>query len=124
MILAIAHPSPFLSRSDVDVCELNHFYDSPGQLRFSQIILWRWHRHTDPPGHQVTEYFIVDNGDDVMIKPSKKPCRTSVTWRSRHGHVYEVDAVTWIETHTTYDPEVLNRNRLPMDRRTPYFGGD
>jgi hypothetical protein len=82
------------------------------------VILWRWYSQwPTKTGYRVAEYFMTS--DDVMIL--WKRGRRHVVFRDRSGVCYEVRCVTFYETTTRYDPEMLDRQAWPIGSRSPYF---
>ena len=91
------------------VIELNHFYDEAGRLVFSQfifrqpceIIAWR------------------------MVKPGYELFRTEGGWSLlwTDDRFRRVDAMSFRETWTQFDPEVLERETLPNEERRELKAG-
>lgn len=102
----------------VDRCELNHVTYENSETSFSQVILWRWYSHWPiESGFLVAEYFMIDGDVRIIWKNGRK----HVVWRDRSGICYEVMCSTFSETSTCFDPEMLDRQKWPVERRTPYF---
>ena len=106
-------------RGRVDVCELNHVVGERGDVRITQIILWRWYdKHSGPSRFHVAQWMI-PLGKEATA--SKRGNRWAVAWRGPDGMSYEADATTWLETWTTRDPERRDLRAWPESARKPYF---
>lgn len=104
-----------------DLLERNNFYDGEGRLVFTQAIWW------DDYGsrYAVRDWRILKDSDSV--------CEVNGIFRmafmANDGHVFVVDADTYAETWTQFDPEVLDRDVLPdcwrrkIGRETPLLPG-
>ena len=104
-----AQPTTSIS---VDVIELNHVYDDRCQIRFHQLIYWRWHV-SDRKFH-VAHWRMVDEQHYVA--------RHGLGFRDCYqmpdfGMRYTVDANSYRETWTQYDRELLDHAEWPVDRR-------
>jgi hypothetical protein len=106
-------PQEDVSRDRVDLVEVNHFYDDVGRHVFDQVIFYDW-----SPGdcrHVVRAWRMVK-------KPHQLPQRNwtddtyTATWND--GEVLrEVRAATMRESWTQYDPELVEREYLPKEKR-------
>lgn len=119
LLLAAILPQPDgVARDTVDLIELNHFYDEHGRLVFDQVIFWDWSE--DAGRYDVRAWRLVKH-------PAQVPQRN---WRDggylamwQDGeHVRRVDAAAIRETWTQHDPELLEREYLPADKRRPLKG--
>lgn len=106
-------PQEDVSRDRVDLVEVNHFYDDSGRHVFDQVIFYDW----SPLDcrHLVRAWRMVKN-------PAQLPKRNwaddtyTATWND--GEVLrEVRAATMRESWTQYDPELLERDYLPKEKR-------
>ena len=96
----------------VDTIELNHVYDDRREIRFHQLIYWRWHA-SDRKFH-VAHWRMVDEQHYVG--------RHGLGFRDSYqmpdfGQRYTVDANSYRETWTQYDREILDHQEWPVDRR-------
>ena len=96
----------------VDVIELNHVYDDRGEIRFHQLIYWRW--HVSDRKYHVAHWRMVDEHYYVA--------RHGIGWRDSYqmpdfGVRYAVDANSYRETWTSYDREIIDHAEWPVDRR-------
>lgn len=95
----------------VDMVEVNHFFDKQGRLIFDQVIFWEW--NSSESRFHVRAWRLVKS-------PSQIPRRDGQLHRCcwHDGEVFrEVTCRHVSETWTQYDPELLERNILPQDRR-------
>lgn len=106
-------PREDLARDRVDLIELNHFYNEHGQLVFDQIIFYEW---CPAAGRfQVRAWRMVKS-------PSQLPQRDwqrggwSALWQDG-DQTRLIYASGFRETWTQYDPELVERQYLPKERR-------
>ena len=97
----------------VDLIEVNHFYDEKGQLVLDQLIFYDW---SPAKGHY-------DVRDWCLLKsPVQVPRKDHATQRFvtvyRDGRVLrKVYAKTVRESWTQHDPELLEQEFLPREKR-------
>lgn len=109
-------PRDDVTRDSVDLVEVNHFYDEQGRLIFDQILFYEW-------SSKNARFQILDKFRLVKFKDNY-PCwdHDANRWVShfiemdRHRKVY---ARFQKETWTQYDPELLEREILPSEKRRP-----
>jgi len=97
----------------VDLIEINHFYDEHGKRVFDQIIFYDW--CPVESRYQVRAW-------RLLKSPYQLPQRR---WEQRDyiaswhdGDVYrQIIAKTVRETWTQYDPELVEREYLPKEKR-------
>lgn len=107
------NPVEDVARDKVDLIEVNHFYDEKGRLVFDQILFYDW--------EPIRGRYDV-RAWRLLKKPTQVPRRD---WRSRKfvavwhdGEILrEVEAETVRESWTQYDPELIEREHLPKDKR-------
>lgn len=107
------NPTEDVARERVDLMEVNHFYDEQGRLVFDQIIFYDW--SPEHSRYMVRAWRMVKN-------PAQLPERD---WRDggyltvwQDGEVLRrVRAESMRETWTQYDPELIEREYLPRERR-------
>lgn len=112
LILAVV-PLAEPLRERCDVIELNHMYDGEGRLVFDQVIFWDW--TPDECRYQVRAWRIVKWPSQIPERDHARAC-----WRTvfRDGEVLRVvESQSMGETWTQYDPEVFEREVLPIHRR-------
>ena len=118
-------PLDLVSTDAADVIELNHFYDGDGRPVFDQVIFWQW--HADEDAYRVRAW-------RLWKTPAQTPWRD---WGShsvgglRGGYVTAwfdgdrlrvVRATSFRETWTQHDPELEDREFLPVHERPGLAG--
>ena len=107
-------PQEDVARETVDLIEINHFYDEHGRLVFDQVIFYDWSQ--DDARYMVRAWRLVKN-------PAQLPQRD---WKDRGGYIAvwqdgellrHVRSQSIRETWTQYDPELVEREYLPKERR-------
>ena len=107
------NPAHDVPNDHVDLIEVNHFYDEHGKLVFDQVIFYDWS--------------MVENRYNVRAWRLLK-CKAQMpsrNWRRRDfetiwhdGDVLRrVRAKAIRETWTQYDPELVEREHLPKEKR-------
>ena len=102
-----------VARDEVDLVELNHFYDDNGKHIFDQLIFYDW--SGEESRFQVRAWRLIKS-------PSQMPQRN---WKSgeyesvwHDGDVLrKIYAASFRETWTQYDPELVERSSLPREQR-------
>jgi hypothetical protein len=102
-----------VAADEVDLVEVNHFYNAEGSHVFDQVIFWQWF-------DDVSEFRVI--AWRFHKSPHQTPYRD---WRRggyesvwHDGHVLrQVRAAFLRETWTQYDPEVHDRQFLPQEQR-------
>ncbi len=106
-------PAENVTTDEVDLIEVNHFHDEHGRLVFDQVIFYDW--STVDCRYQVCAW-------RLLKTPAQIPYRH---W-SREGFVttwHDGDVLRRVcgrsfrETWTQFDPELVERDYLPKDRR-------
>lgn len=95
----------------VDVIEINHFHDDDAKLIFSQIVFYEW--RSDLAAFVVRDWRLLKGQC-----PRRLPGGGGyvVTWAD--GEVWrKVRSRMLVENWTQYDPELLNRELLPKEKR-------
>jgi hypothetical protein len=106
-------PREDVAREAVDLIELNHFYDEHGRLVFDQVIFYDWSL-TDAR-YNVRAWRLVKN-------PAQLPSRDwttggySAMWQDGE-QLRHVQSKSFRETWTQYDPELVEREYLPKEKR-------
>lgn len=101
----------------VDMIELNHYIDEDGREVFRQLVFYDW-----SPRHK--QFHV--RAWRLIKKPSQLPQRRWVpsqyeTKWIENGTVRIVQSKTMQETWTRRDPERVNRQLLPEDKRVPLW---
>lgn len=117
LLLALSAPGPELVLHDeCDVIELNHFYDDQGRQVFDQVIFFTW----DGRRHQVLDWRLVKQPSHL---PHRNWSAVGEQWQclwvdERDGNrLRRVVARSCRETWTQFDPELVERESLPKERR-------
>ena len=106
-------PREDVARESVDLIELNHFFDEHGRLVFDQVIFYDWSA-TDSR-YNVRAWRLVKN-------PAQLPQRDwatggySAMWQDGE-QLRHIQSSSIRETWTQYDPELVEREYLPKERR-------
>lgn len=112
MLMGAAPATPVV-QDQVDLIEINHFYDSQGRLIFDQVIFYEWSR-ADARFH-VTAWRRLKNAWQVPRKRWSDGVYTT-TWCDGDV-VRSVVSGNMRETWTQYDPELVEREYLPREYR-------
>jgi hypothetical protein len=112
--LALALNPPEAAVADhVDVVEINHFYDEHGKLVFDQVLYFDW--SPAQSRYNVRAWRLLKSPAQV---PQKDWQRGDYVATFYDGDVLrEVRATSVRETWTQYDPELVEREFLPKERR-------
>ena len=106
-------PREDVARESVDLIELNHFFDEHGRLVFDQVIFYDW--SSADGRYNVRAWRLVKN-------PAQLPQRDwatggySAMWQDGE-QLRHVQSRSIRETWTQYDPELVEREYLPKERR-------
>lgn len=110
-------PSEDVARDEVDLVEVNHYYDDHARHVFDQIIFYDW---------SDAECRFQVRAWRLLKSPSQLPQRNwagggyDVIWHD--GQLMRrVHARAMRETWTQYDPEMRERSHLPKDQRRRLF---
>ena len=120
IVFAIASAALGLNPADgvvatdrVDLIEVNHFYDERGRLVFDQVIFYDWSSRESR--HQVRAWRLLKKPAQIPYRDWLKRDFVSV-WHD--GEILrEVHGDAFRESWTQYDPELLEREFLPKERR-------
>lgn len=106
-------PQEDVSRDRVDLVEVNHFYDDTGRHVFDQVIFYDWSSYDCR--HVVRAWRMVKTPSQLPKKSWSDNTYTAI-WID--GEVLrEVRASSMRESWTQYDPELLEREFLPKEKR-------
>jgi len=112
LLLSIV-PRPEVAREACDLVELNHFYDDQARLVFDQVIFYDW--SLSESRYNVRAWRLVKN-------PSQLPQRDwsgggySAMWQDGE-QIRHIRSKSIRETWTQYDPELVEREYLPKEKR-------
>jgi hypothetical protein len=101
----------------VAAIEHNHFYDDDGQHVFDQLIFWEW--RADQCAMRVRAWRMVKG--DWRAKRDWQRGGWSVIWPENET-LREVRADSYRETWEQYDPELVDREFLPKEKRAGLKG--
>ncbi len=107
------NPVDFAVEDLVDLIEVNHFYDEHGKHVFDQLIFYDW-------SPQESRFEV--RAWRMMKKVRQEPLRD---WNTsdyklifhEHGILRKVRGASFHETWTQFDPEIADRQLLPMHLR-------
>lgn len=112
LLSIVPYQSPAVVSRTVDVVELNSFYDDNGRLVFDQNIFKDWSPST--VRHEIRAWRLVR-------LPSQVPVRTTeglwMTVWSENDKTYMIYARSLERTWTQHDPELIEREFLPKEKR-------
>ena len=97
----------------VDLVEVNHFHDESGKHVFDQLIFYDWCRRVCR--HQVVAWRLI-KGPSPLPRRDWERRDYACTW-SDSGVLRSVRAASLRETWTQYDPELAERDMLPLSQR-------
>ena len=106
-------PQQDVVRETVDLIEVNHFYDEHGRLVFDQVIFYDW--SAGDARYMVRAWRLVKN-------PAQLPSRDwkdggyAAFWQDGE-QLRHVRSRSIRESWTQYDPELVEREYLPKERR-------
>lgn len=97
----------------VDIIELNHLHSKDWEHIMDQIIYWEW-------VHNEGEYRVVDwrKKKTENYRPHEDfNTGLFVAVFEDNQIIRRIESVSFMETETNYDPEVLDRDHLPTSKR-------
>lgn len=109
-------PGPIDERCDV--MELNHFYDEQGRLVFDQVVFYDWSPRDER--HQVRAWRLFKSRDQVPRRDWSGGGYVAVWFDGEL--LRRVRAQSCCETWTQFDPELVEREKLPKERRLELLG--
>lgn len=110
-------PDSSITRTQVDLIELNHFMDEEGREVFQQVIFYNWCKVNKR--FHVRAWRLIKKENQLPIQQWNPKC-FQCTWHD--GHLLrQVRATKLRKTWTQQDPERVNRKFLAEDQRIPLF---
>ena len=110
---AVMAPAQDVACDHVDLVEVNHFYDEHGKRVFDQVIFYDWSPSNSR--YQVRAWRLLKSQNQYPVRDWDRGDWSAV-WHD--GEVLrEVRAASFRETWTQYDPELVERDYLPKDKR-------
>jgi hypothetical protein len=106
-------PAENVTTDEVDLIEVNHFHDEHGRLVFDQVIFYDW--STVDCRYQVCAWRLLKTPAQIPYRHWSREGFVT-TWHD--GDVLRrVCGKSFRETWTQFDPELVERDFLPKDRR-------
>jgi hypothetical protein len=106
-------PHDVVARDDVDLIEVNHYYDEAGKHVFDQLIFYDWSR--EESRYHVRAWRLIKHPSQFPLHDLRTDTYVA-TWQD--GEVLRsVSGDAFRETWTQYDPELLERSALPKSQR-------
>lgn len=100
----------------VDLAEINHFYDEQGRLVFDQIIYYDW--SAEHSRYNVRDWRLIKSPSQIPKKKWDGDGYVSEwkDFKQRDG-LRRVEVKMLRETWTQHDPELIEREFLPQEKR-------
>jgi hypothetical protein len=113
-LLAIL-PSPFPQAYSecVDLIEYNHFFDEHARHIFDQVIFYDWDQ--DEARYNVRAWRLVKNPNQIPVRDWDTGWYSAL-WSDGEQLRY-IRSRSIRETWTQYDPELIEREHLPKEKR-------
>ncbi|MCC9608530.1 hypothetical protein LOC68_09810 [Blastopirellula sp. JC732] len=111
LLLFAALPMEAATVDRVDLIEVNHYYDAQGRHVIDQLIFWDWDRDR----FQIRAWRLIKNESQLPTRDWDRD-QYVCYWRDL-TQLRKVYAPQKRETWTNYDPEVLEREIYPRERR-------
>lgn len=106
-------PQEFVARDEVDLIEVNHYYDEAGKHVFDQLIFYDW--SGEESRYHVRAWRLIKHPSQFPLHDLRTDTYVA-TWQD--GEVLRsVSGDAFRETWTQYDPELLERSALPKSQR-------
>ena len=116
ILIASMIPAENVTCDSVDVIELNHFYDEEGRHVFDQYIYWDWCVDKWCGGqHHVVDWRLATKRTDMLPRRAVGGGFVQ-TWHDS-GVLREVRSLSFSQTWSDYDRELVERDRLPVAER-------
>lgn len=115
LLIAIV-PVDNVVRDEVDLIEINRFYDECCKLVFEQVLFYRWHEHEGR--HHIHAWRMLKSPGQVP-QSDKQNGGYVTRWNdTQEGGIWrEVRCKSIRESWTQIDPELIDREAFPRDRR-------
>ncbi len=106
-------PREDVASEQVDLVEVNHFYDDQGRHVFDQVIFYDWAEGHSR--HMVRAWRLVKNPAQLPQRNWKNGTYIAL-WHDNEV-LRKVQAKSMRESWTQYDPELVEREYLPKEKR-------
>ncbi|MCA9124803.1 MAG: hypothetical protein H6822_27170 [Planctomycetaceae bacterium] len=109
-------PADEVTVDQVDLIEVNHFYDDQGRLVFDQVIYYDWSEERSR--YQVRDWRLLKTPTQIPLRDWRDGGYVSEwqDFKQRNG-LRRVKAKAVRETWTQYDPELVEREFLAQEKR-------
>lgn len=109
LVAFLPHSEPL--RASVDLLERNHVHDPhTGRCVLVQWVAWEY--HAEDGRHHVVAWWL----DRLPCALVRTPRGYRLVWTTRED-LHQVDAAGYVETWTTFDPELADREVWPVEWR-------
>lgn len=108
-----SHANIDVLTNSVDLIEINHCYDENGQLVFDQLLFYDW--CPSKGRYNVRDWRLLKSAIQVPRRCPDSGLYIAV-WRDGPA-MRKVHAQTIRESWTQYDPEIIEQEFLPKDKR-------
>ena len=100
----------------VDLVEVNHYYDDKGRHVLDQVIFYDWSATTGR--YQVRDWRMLKRRAQIPRRNWRLGHYMSI-WHDPLGEdvMRRIHAINMHETWTQYDPEIIERDHLPKEKR-------
>ncbi len=102
-----------VARDHVDLIEVNHFYDETGKLVFDQVIFYDW--SVEHGRYNVRDWKLLKKTGQIPVRNWSKGEFLAVWYDGDTLRVVRSSSVR--ESWTQYDPELLEREYFPKEKR-------
>lgn len=107
------NPREGIARESVDLIEVNHFYDETGKLVFDQIIFYDW--SAEHGRYHVRAWRLLKSDGQIPVRNWNKGGFVAVWHDGETLRVVRASSIR--ESWTQYDPELVEREYLPKEKR-------
>ena len=104
-----SHHDRIVLEESVDVVEVNHFYDGDGRRVLDQLLFYRW----NVDHHELTDW---RNAKLPECLPTRRGGKWECVWTDGI-QLRRIRCSSVRESWTQWDPEVVDREVLPSNRR-------
>lgn len=109
-------PTEDVAFDEVDLIELNHFHDEQGRLVFDQLIFYDW--SVADSRYQVRAWRMLKTPAQIPRRNWREGGFVAIWHDTQNGDLLrKVKAQSLRESYTQYDPELVEREFLPKEKR-------
>ena len=113
LLLFAIVPNDHVLHDNFDKVEVNHFYDDQGRHVFDQVLWYDWEKIYNR--HTVHAWRLVKLPGQIPTLNRDTDLYESLF--DDHDNLRKVTAKYMVETWTQFDPELIDREFLPKERR-------